>query len=187
MACVYIPDRLLGFIKILIIWFFFSCIMTLVTLVFSRQAIIDNWNEYKCNPLVTPFAGFFGKDATTSSNECSSSLFMGQSFDLMGPTLDIFGDLSDTLDGLSDIMNDLTHGTSGFASMFGKGLRGFLQQLSNVGSTFQYLVIKMQTLLSRIVATMATVMYTLMSLFQGMLGIQSSGLVNDVLNTITKM
>ena len=154
--------------------------MTLVTLVFSRQAIIDNWSEYKCNPLVTPFAGFFGKDATTSSNECSTSLFMGQSMDLMGPTLGIFGDLSDTLDGLSDIMSDLTHGTSGFASMFGKGLTSFLQQLSNVGSVFQYLVLKMQTLLSRIMATMATVMYTMMSMFQGMLGIQSSDLVHDV-------
>jgi hypothetical protein len=172
MACVYIPDRLLGFIKILVIKFFFTSLVSVVVLVFSRQIIIENWGEYKCNPLVTPFAGLFGHDSAKTLQDCSHQTFSGHAIKLAGPMTNLFEAHMQGLNGLGGIMSDLNVGSSSLASVFGKGISSFMSQLTNVASTIQYLIIKIQTLLQRLVATLLVMVYSMNSLMQGVLGIQ---------------
>lgn len=175
MACVYIPDRLLGVIKILIIWFFFACMMSLVILVFSRQIIMDNWDEYKCNPMVTPFASAFGKDSATTMQQCSSQVFHSQSTPLIGSITNIFGDLADIGDGLmkglSDALGALDTGNKFTTNVF----TNFLSQLENVGSTFQGMVLQIQVLFSRLAAGLLTIVYTLESMFYALTGFMPTG------------
>ena len=86
MACVYVPTRALGLIKILLIWFFFSCVCAVVTFLFSRQYIIDNWNEYKCSPLITPFASAFNQDPTETLHQCLNVNYMAMSSEMHSAT-----------------------------------------------------------------------------------------------------
>ena len=88
MACVYIPTAALGFIKVALIGFFFTCVCAVITFVLSRQYIIDNWAEYKCNPLITPFASAFGKDSAATMKECASANFVSMSYDMHTPFMD---------------------------------------------------------------------------------------------------
>lgn len=185
MACVYIPDRLLGFIKILIIKLFFSCILSIVVLVFSRQIIIDNWNEYKCNPLITPFAGMFGHDSTTTLEECSHMTFKSQTFSLTGPMTSIFDAHMSGLSSLGSMLSDLNSTSSGLFSVFTKGITSFMSQMSNVATTIQYLIIKIQTLLQRLVATMLVMVYSMNALVQGIIGIQQDSTFRDTANFLT--
>lgn len=172
MACVYIPDQLLGFIKILIIWFFFSCVMSVVILVFSRQIIMDNWDEYKCNPLVTPFASAFGQDSGATMHECSSQVFHLQATPIMGSLTGIFGGLfdigGDLMKGVEDATSALDSGNAFTSKIFSS----FLQQLSNVGATFQGLVLHIQVLFSRLAAGMLSIVYTMETIFFALTGLK---------------
>jgi hypothetical protein len=185
MACVYIPDRLLGFIKILVIKFFFSCVLSVVVLVFSRQIIIDNWRKYKCNPLITPFAEVFGHDSQATMNECSHEVFKQHSVHMVGPLTGLFDNMGGAMHSLGSIMGDLTMSSSSLASVFGTGISGFMTQLTNVGSTIQYMIIKIQTLLQRLMATVLVIVYTMNSLVQGILGIQKDAAFKDIVNFLT--
>ena len=185
MACVYIPDALLGILKLLIIMFFFSCITMVIVLICSRQSVIDNWEDYKCNPLVTPFASFFGKDSTKAMQECSSMVFEGQSINMMGPMVGIFSNITGALGNLGGIMMDLNFASSSMASMFGTGLSDILRKMGNAGSAIQYLILKLQTLLQRLVATVLVMLYSMTSLFKGVTGIAEDDAFMDTIDIIT--
>lgn len=187
MACVYIPDRLLGFIKILIIKFFFSCVVSVVVFVFSRQIIIDNWREYKCNPMVTPFAEVFGHDSKVTMHECSKEVFKMHSASLALPLTGLFGGLGSSMNMLGSIMGDLTMSSSSLASVFGNGISNFMTQMTNVGSTIQYLIIKIQTLLQRLMATILVIVYTMNGLVQGILGLQKDETFRYIVDFLTSV
>lgn len=180
MACVYVPDALLGVLKLVIIAFFFSSVTMTIVLVCSRQDVIDNWADYKCNPLITPFAGFFGKDSGETMKECSQMVFQGQSVNMMGPMVGIFGNLTGALGNLGGMMVDLNMGSSAMANIFGTGLSDLMRKIGDAGSAIQYLIIKINTLLQRLVAVVLVMVYSMNSLLRGVLGISGDGALNAV-------
>ena len=185
MACVYIPDFLLGVIKLLIIMFFFSCVTMVIVIVFSRQTVIDNWSQYKCNPLVTPFANVFGKDSTKTMKECSSMVFEGQSINMIGPMVGIFGNITGALGSIGNIMGDLNLTSSSMAGIFGTSMSDILQKLGNAGSAIQYLVVKIQTLLQRLVATVLVMLYSMNGLMNSVIGIMGDNTLINAVDLIT--
>ena len=42
--------------------------------VINYQKVKDNWNDYKCSPLVMPFAGSFGVDPVTNFTGCITAM-----------------------------------------------------------------------------------------------------------------
>ena len=54
----------------IIIIIVFAIMQLTVTLAIGAKRIQDNWEAYKCNPAVIPFASFFGFDAIETFNEC---------------------------------------------------------------------------------------------------------------------
>jgi hypothetical protein len=172
MACVYIPTPVLGIIKVLLIWFFFTCMCAVVTFSLSRQYIIDNWSEYKCNPLVTPFAAAFGKDSQKTTHECMSGQFTAMSHHMHSPFMNVFESMSKALENAGSMIGDMSFVSGNVAGSFGGGFSKVLGQLGNVGATVQFLIIKIETLLQRLVATVAVIMYSMSSILQGVLAVQ---------------
>jgi hypothetical protein len=179
MACVYIPTPVLGFIKVVLIWFFFTCACAVVTFFLSRQYIIDNWVEYKCNPMITPFASAFGKDSAETMKECSSANFRSMSFDMHMPFMNIFDSFSTALGDTGSMLGDMSFVSGNMAGSFGANFSQVLGQLGNVGATIQYLMIKIETLLQRLVATIAVIMFAMSSVLQGVVAVsQDQSLLN---------
>jgi hypothetical protein len=185
MACVYIPTPVLGFIKVILIWFLFSCACAVITFSLSRQYIIDNWAEYKCNPIITPFAPAFGKDSAQTSKECLSMNFTALSSDMHTPFLGVFGAFTDALQNAGGMIGDMSFVSGNVAGSFGSGFSQILSQLGNVGSTVQFLMIKIETLLQRLVATVATIMYAMSSLLQGILAVQQDQGLLEMIDKLT--
>ena len=185
MACVFIPTPVLGFIKVVLIWFFFTCACALITFNLSRQFIIDNWSEYKCNPIITPFAPAFGKDSAQTSKECLSLDFTAMASDMQTPFLGVFDSMSAALANAGDMIGEMSFVSGNMAGSFGTGFSQILSQLGNVGSTVQFLMIKIETLLQRLVATIATIMYAMASLLQGILAIQQDQGLLDMIDKLT--
>ena len=105
-------------------------------------------------------------------HECSSQVFHTQATPMMGSLTGIFGGLfdigDDLMKGVDDAIGALDSGNAFTTKVFSS----FLQQLSNVGSTFQGLVLQMQQLFARLAATMLTIVYTMEQIFFALTGLK---------------
>lgn len=119
----------------------------------------ENWPQYRCNPLYMPMAGLVGQDVTTNFVKCTMKGFQDYSGFVMDPIMSEFSIFNDTIHDISGAMNDMrsmmSETRSGFlgivGSVFGK--------IENLMSQFQYIIIRMRTLMGRVVGIMMSFMY----------------------------
>ena len=82
---------------------------------------------------------------------------------MMMPMTNVFGSITDGLNNASGLIGDLDFVSSNVTSLFGNGFSKILGQLGNIGSAIQYLIIKIQTVLQRLIATVAVIMFSMSS------------------------
>ena len=118
-----------------------------------------NWPKYRCNPMYMPMAGLVGQDVFTNFTGCVMKNFQDYSGFMMDPIMAIFADVSDSvgeigsaMDDMRSMMADVRGGFLGIVgTVFGK--------IENLMSQFQYIIIRMRTLLARVVGIMMSFMY----------------------------
>lgn len=111
----------------------------------SIEEIKRNWQQYRCNPMIMPFAGIFGKDPVDNLTQCimeAQSAFM-QTF--LSP-------LYDALAGFTDIGVLLTSFMEFLQSGIDIQQFGFMTLLEEMQKRLQMLVIGINELLINIVA-----------------------------------
>lgn len=184
MACIYIPTPVVGLIKVILIGFMFSCVSFMVTFFFAKQTIIDNWGKYKCNPLIIPFANIFGHDPGETLTECMSKQAFAVSALVGNPLTNTFKSMSGALSGAQGMVTELDFVSGGMTNMFTSSFGKILNSIGNIGSAIQYLIIKIETLLQRIIAVVTVIMYTMSSLLQGVLALKRDDNLLDTVDTI---
>lgn len=132
-----------------------------------------NWAQYRCNPLYMPMAGMVGDDVMSNFMKCTMSGFHTYVGFVMDPILAEFGVVNDTLEEVSDTMGSMRSMMSGVRGGFLGIIGSVFGKIQNVMSQTQYTVIRMRTLMSRVVG----IMYSFVYIFYG--GMQSGqSLVN---------
>lgn len=173
-ACVYVVKPALGLAKVLMIVFFFMSVYTVVTIYNLRKEIMDNWEDYKCNPLVTPFSELFGRSSVQTRNQCVEYSYMSNSTFLVNPMTNIFDKVALGFGDILGIVGDVNLLTVNIRDMFTSGFVALLRYLQNVASTMQYLIYKIQTLMQRMMAVMMVLLKTTQMLIVGLTKIQDS-------------
>ena len=155
------------FIKSLSIWFTIICIVilfislsALVTFFGNKQYIIDNWVEYRCDPIIMPFASFFGKDSSHNLSQCLGVHFKTHKSSFLTPILSITSIISQTLKGITHSFNDLRNFMNVFRIFHLKFASGIVSRITDVGSTMQLLLVKIRAILERMVGILVTLIYT---------------------------
>jgi hypothetical protein len=123
------------------------------------KKIKANWPEHRCNPIYMPMAGLVGQDVFTNFTGCVMKNFQDYAGFMMDPIMSLFSDLtsgvseiSDAMDDMRGMMSDVRGGFLGIVgTVFGK--------IENLMSQFQYIIIRMRTLLARVVGIMMSFMY----------------------------
>lgn len=118
-----------------------------------------NWPKYRCNPIYMPMAGFVGQDVATNFTKCTMKGFQDYAGFVMDPIMSQFslfnsviGDISGAMNDMRGMMADTRTGFLGIVgTVFGK--------IENLMSQFQYIIIRMRTLLARVVGIMMSFMY----------------------------
>jgi len=118
-----------------------------------------NWVKYRCHPLYMPMAGFVGEDVSTNFTKCTMKGFQDYAGFVMDPIMSQFslfnsviGDISGAMNDMRGMMSDTRNGFLGIVgTVFGK--------IENLMSQFQYIIIRMRTLLARVVGIMMSFMY----------------------------
>ena len=148
------------FLSVFIILIFIGIMLFNVISVGIKQ-IQDNWPEYRCNPMVMPFAGYFGHDAGENFTYCIQNMQSDYMNYLLTPVnylMSVSGNISENLtgavQGIREFINQIRNLlTSVIQSIFGVFL--------NILVAFQELMIKMKDMVGKIVGIMASMMYIL--------------------------
>lgn len=145
-------------------------IFAVVTLVFILASLYlyagsqvsslkKNWAQYRCNPLYMPLAGMVGDDVMSNFTKCTMSGFHTYTGFIMDPILAEFGVVNDTLEEVSDTMGSMRSMMSGVRGGFLGIIGSVFGKIQNVMGQTQYTVIRMRTIMSRIVGIMFSFIY----------------------------
>jgi predicted PurR-regulated permease PerM len=123
--------------------------------------IQDNWPQYRCNPSVMPFAGTFGHDVMENFTFCIQNMqmdFMGHLLQPLNYLTSIIGNVSENL---MDSIQDIRSFTNVFRNFISTIIQSIFGVFLNILTQFQFILIKMNDLLSKIVGIMASIMFIL--------------------------
>ena len=115
----------------------FCLIQLSITLSIGIAQLRNNWEKYKCNPGVIPFASLVGHDPVTTFNECTKetlSGFMGSFLDPIFTSLNSFADSGNLFVGILESLklglNVQQGGTLSFIEDLGVRLNILITELS---------------------------------------------------------
>jgi hypothetical protein len=116
----------------------FCIIQLFITLSVGLVQLRNNWDKYKCNPGVTPFAGFVGFDPVLTFQECTKETqgdFMNSFLSPVYDTLDTFAEagnvFTEVLDSLKLGLNVQQDTTFNVVEDLGNRLKMLISGLSN--------------------------------------------------------
>tara|TARA_Y100000996_G_C22536575_1_gene648475 strand:- start:589 stop:1128 length:540 start_codon:yes stop_codon:yes gene_type:complete len=78
----------------LIVVFLFFLIHLFLTMSMGISHIKNNWEQYKCNPGIIPFAGVFDKDPIDNAKECVQTIQMDFMRGFLEPLYQAFGSIA---------------------------------------------------------------------------------------------
>ena len=142
-------------------WLFFGIpalvivIMGVIHASESLEKIRLHWNEYRCNPLYIPFAGFVRPDIGVDENFQHCMNMFGQS--IFKYVIDAIGAL---FKDLTSSMSEMTGPLAMFRGLFAR-IRKFMLsfaaqtfgKISNSMGTMQYILVKIRDVLKRFAGT----------------------------------
>ena len=121
----------------------------------------DNWSLYRCNPLVIPFAGLFGKDTASNFIYCIQNTQQSYMSELLEPiyySMSIMGNIGDELTSALTAVRAFFNKIRTFIANIVEQIMGvFLNILINI----QKVTISLKDLFAKIVGIMATTIYIL--------------------------
>ncbi len=120
--------------------------------------IKKNWVQYRCNPIYMPVAGMVGDDVFTNFTKCTMKGFHDYAGFMMDPILQEFGVVNETIDEIGGAMNDMRSMMASTRGGFMGIIGSVFGKIQNTMSSIQYIIIRMRTLMSRIMGVMMSFM-----------------------------
>lgn len=92
--------------------------------------ITNNWPKHRCNPMIMPFAGLFGYDATANFNFCMNNIFTLNAGTVLTP---IYGLMS----SFTDIAGTVANSANSFRYLIANLLNGMERLMNSYRDKFQ--------------------------------------------------
>ena len=115
----------LGNVVIILIIFMFLHLM--IALSIGISTIKNNWDKYKCNPAVMPFADIFGHDTRENYEECIKNVQIDFMSSFLTPIYESLGIFADMGNNFLDTLND----TKLFANSLNLSISTVVTELTN--------------------------------------------------------
>lgn len=145
--------------KVIIIFGIFMIIYFLIYLSVGIKSIKANWQEYRCNPLIMPFAKFFGKDPIQNFQSCIQNIQNAHMGSLLDPVYHL-------LSSAANIGNTLNNGLLGFSGIMnllkvnlGSTAHLAVEIIINILIEMQSLLIKFKDMINKMVGVFITFIY----------------------------
>lgn len=114
----------------------------------------DNWPVYRCNPAYMPLAGLVGQDPFKTFTDCTMKNFQDYTGFVVDPIMGQFSQVTSIVSDIGDSMNDMRNMMAQTRSGFLGTIGMVFGKIQNLMSQFQYIIIRMRTLMARLVGIM---------------------------------
>lgn len=151
-------------------------VLILVVLVVSMTSlsklkyVTSEWANYRCNPLVMPFAGLFGHNAKENFDFCMNKIFTNFSMPFLGSIGNIFQQFASMLQSIFSSLNGLRNSVATMGGGINIIFQEFIDRISNFFFQLRVGAIALRTLFGRLYAILFSVMYMGLS---GITGVSS--------------
>ena len=184
MVCLSIPPVLFGLIQICFIFGFFFILTVIFFVTGKRREILDNFEQYQCNPFIILTAETFGKNSQELQEKCNFQTYEAANKKQLPSFINVVGSVSESVSSAGNIMSSMDYVLDSVQDVFQSGFSKILSQVSNTSSAAQYLIIKMETLLQRLAASLVIIMYTLNASMQGVVAIRRDKTLLKAVDTV---
>jgi hypothetical protein len=144
-----------------IIIFIFIILFVFNIIVIRMQHIKDNWNLYRCQPTVMPFASFFGHNTSENFAYCIQNIQNGFMGDLLKPINLNIGILGNITSGLTKNLNSARSFMSNFRFNLFDIFKNIFSVLFNIMVEIQRMMINIKDLFGKLSGLMVTLIYIL--------------------------
>jgi hypothetical protein len=136
--------------------------------VLALQKIKDNWATYRCNPLVMPFADFFGYNTNDNFQFCMGKIFEKHSQPYMGSIGTTLTQSTSVLQSTFNSIGSLRNTVASLGGGINIIFQEFTDRITNFFFKLRLSAIHIKTLIGRMYAILFSVMYMGMSGLSGM-------------------
>ena len=143
----------------------------------NRQKIKDNWLEYRYNPLIMPFAGFFGENPVKNFLNYLWNIVKKYTSFLLKPIQFITKIIAKILSDFKRAINGIRKMTKKIRMFFLAFVKNIMNRIWSVIGTMQYFISKLTFTMKRMYGLMATIIYaaytgmmTFRSIWKGPIG-----------------
>jgi len=147
-----------------VIIFIFSILHLVIAISIGISNIKNNWEYYKCNPAIIPFASVFGHDVGTNFNECVQRTqvnFMSSFLDPIYQSLSyfaqnggVFADMFEKLklhgNNQNDSMNEFSIDGAGRLWKLSEGANLIFNEINNTFSTLTSSVVAIENVITSV-------------------------------------
>lgn len=170
--------------SLLIISFFIACI--LFSMFTGGEAHIrNNWEIYKCNPAIMPFAGYFGKDVTSNLMNCITEIQSGITAGLMAPFTALVSNMGGVAGGAADQMGKQSAMMGALSKIVSGKFMDLFKSFFNVIMVFHKFIIEFKDIQMKILGVVTTILYMISG--QNLLGKSvMNGPIMKILTTVGK-
>ncbi len=146
------------FLTIIIILVFVAIFATNL-LAIGIGNIKKQWPLYRCNPLVMPFASFFGHDTTTNFTYCIQNLQTSFMSNLLSPIHFNIGTLGDSVSQITGSLGAIRGVIDKIRSFFTNIIQSVMAVFLNLLIAIQKMLISVKDVFSKAVAIITVLMY----------------------------
>jgi hypothetical protein len=118
-----------------------------------------NWVEYRCNPVYMPMASLVGDSIVSNFTKCTLKSFSDYTGFVMDPIMGEFAVVNETLGEVTTTLSSMRSMFSGVRGGFLGVVGSVFGKIQNLMSQTQYIIIRMRTLLGRVVGVMFSFIY----------------------------
>ena len=143
--------------------------------------IVNNWPKYRCNPVIMPFAGLFGYDASENFNFCMKNIFSMNAGAVLAPVYGVMSNFTDIIGTISNVANS-------FRYLIANLLHGMERLMSSFRDRFQFILFsirmsffKIMNLMGRLYTTFYAVIFMGMSALQAAQNVANNDMVKFLL------
>lgn len=173
----------------IIIIIIFAIINVVSVLGIGIDHIKNNWNEYKCMPVVIPFANILGPDGTTTQdtfNNCVQGVLGNFMSDLLAPIYKIFQQISAITEEIGKFMSMFNNIGNLFKFNFLDMLTNVYQLGTKLLLGLTQFAIKLQDMINKVLGIFLTIIYVFLGANYTVISIWN-GLPGQLVREVTKI
>lgn len=140
-----------------------TLVLCLIAYVISEIAnyyeITRNWEKYRCQPSIAPFAKFYGHDVTETLNFCASEAVKEHAPGVVAPIYEGVNKIIGVVDGVYEKAEAVEGGIMGLVSGFSNFVTNFVNSLGLIGTRIRMSIVRIKDIFMRLYGSFIAFVY----------------------------